>query len=161
MIKVPKKKSKEVLEFATIAKEAAAMMRLLQTYRSPAGKGPDQHFALHHSQFSSNPYNFFVINNWVVGAPANEVCVVVNPKIIEKDKDSKMQVREGCMSFPFRHGIKVNRYNKIKVKYQVPSPDGKKLLDKEEEMTGTMAQIFQHEIQHANGQHIYIGTNSH
>lgn len=161
MIKTPKKKSKEVLEFATIAKEAAAMMRLLQTYRSPAGKGPDQHFALHHSQFSSNPYNFFVINNWVVNAPENEVCVVVNPKIIEKDSSTRKRVREGCMSFPFRNGILVNRYDKIKVTFQVPSEDGKKLLDKEEEMTGIMAQIFQHEVQHAHGHHIYLGTKSH
>lgn len=161
MIKTPKKKSKPVLEFETIAKEAAAMMRLLQTYRSPAGKGPDQHFALHHSQYSSHPYNFFVINNWVVGAQVNEVVVIVNPEIIEKDPTSRRKVREGCMSFPFRHGVEVNRYNKIKVRYQVPSEDGKKLLTKEEEMTGFMAQIFQHEIQHANGGHIYIGSKVH
>lgn len=160
-IKVPNKKSKEVLEFATIAKEAAAMMRLLQTYVSPKGKGPDQHFALHHSQFSTNPYNFFVINNWVVGAPANQVTVIVNPKIVEKDSSSRKRVREGCMSFPFRNGILVNRYDKIKVQFQVPSEDGKKLLDKEEEMTGVMAQIFQHEIQHGHGNHIYLGTKSH
>lgn len=161
MIRVPNKKSKKVLEFATIAKEAAAMKRFLDTYRSLAGKGSDQHFALHHSQFSSNPYNFFVISNWLVGAQPHEVVVVVNPEIIGKDPTSRKKVREGCMSFPFRHGKEVNRYDRIKVRFQVPGENGKTLITKEEEMTGTMAQVFQHEIQHANGSHIYVGSNSH
>lgn len=161
MIKVPSKKSREVLEFETIAADARMMSRMLLTYRSPAGKGPDQHFALHHSQISSDPYNFFVVNPLTFGEKGHEVMVVVNPKILEKDLSTRFKVREGCMSFPFRNGIEVNRYKKIKVSYQVPSADGKKMIRKEEEIEGFMAQIFQHEVQHANGSHIYLGTNSH
>lgn len=117
--------------------------------------------AIHHSQFSSQPYNFFVINSWVVGAKDRETVVVVNPKIISKDKTTKETVREACMSFPFRNGVKVTRYSKIKVSYQFPVDDGEKLEQKEEEVEGLMAYIFQHEMEHARGTHIYVGKNSH
>lgn len=155
MIKVPKKKSRPVLEFATIAKDARAMSRLIQKYVSPIGKGSNNHLAIHHSQYSSDPYNFFVINPHVVGAAPTDTVVVVNPVILEKVKGTKMIVHEGCMSFPFRPGTKVARYGTIKVMYQVPTPDGTSMTNKTEEMTGLMAQIFQHEVEHGHGTHIY------
>lgn len=161
MIKVPSKKSREVLEFETIAADARMMSRMLMTYRSPAGKGPDQHYAIHHSQISSDPYNFFVVNPLTFGEKGHEVMVVVNPKILVKYPETRYKTREACMSFPFRNGIEVNRYKKIRASYQVPSADGKKMIHKEEDIEGFMAQIFQHEVQHANGGHIYLGTNSH
>ena len=62
MIKTPVKPSRPVLEFATIAKDAAAMHRLLQTYVSPNGKGPEMHYAIQHGQYANPSYNFFVTN---------------------------------------------------------------------------------------------------
>lgn len=161
MIRIPKTKSREVLEFATVMQDARAMSRLLTTYVDQKGKGPDQHYAIHHSQFSGDPYNFFVVNPVMFGEKSNGVMVVINPKILEKDSRTRKKVREACMSFPFRHGIEVNRYDRIKVSYQVPTANGKAMIKKEEWMEGFMAQIFQHEVQHANGSHIYAGTNSH
>lgn len=156
MIKTPHKPSKEVLEFATIADDARAMSKLLQTYVSPGiGRGPEHHYALHHSQYSMSPYNFFVIAPRVVGAGENDIVVIVNPQIIEKVKDTHKFVGEACMSFPFRHAIKVRRYDRIKVRYQVPDTKGEKLITKEEEATGFLAQIFQHEDEHRRGSHIY------
>lgn len=159
MFKIPTKKSKPVLEFMTIARDARAMSRKLITYVSPTGKTSDQHFALHHSQFKTDSYNFFVVNPTLFGGKTTDVMVVINPRIIEKS--DKKKVREACMSFPFRHGIEVNRYDKILVSYQVPTEDGKDMITKQELIEGFMAQIFQHEIQHGNGSHIYQGTHSH
>lgn len=161
MIRIPKTKSKKVLEFATIMQDAKAMNRLLCTYVDMGGKGPDQHYAIHHSQISSDPYNFFVVNPKMFGEKESDVMVVVNPEILEKDSSTKKKVREACMSFPLRRGIEVTRYDRIKVRYQVPTPNGKGMKQKEEYVEGFMAQIFQHEVQHAHGQHIYIGSNSH
>jgi len=160
-IKTPHKKSREVLEFATIAQDARAMSRLLLTYTSPGGKGPKEHYAIHHSQFSRDPYNFFVVNPLLFGESGKDVMVVVNPKILEKYPETKKRVMEACMSFPMRRGVEVSRYDKIKVSYQVPTPDGKGMILKEEDIEGFMAQIFQHEIQHGNGSHIYIGSKVH
>ena len=135
----PKKLSRPVLEFATIKDDARAMTKLLLNYVSPAGKKSDQHYAIHHSQYKSNPYNFFVVNPLLFGDPLslkdpeNQVMVVVNPKILDKVSASRKTVREACMSFPFRPGIKVNRYDIIYVSYDVPDEDGKKLIHKEEE----------------------------
>ena len=161
MIKTPVKPSRPVLEFATIAKDAAAMHRLLQTYVSPKGKGPDMHYAIQHGQYANPSYNFFVINNFIVGAKPEEVVVIVNPKIVEKVRGTQVMHREGCMSFPFRHAIKVKRYDEILVEYQVPDEKGEKLISKKDKFTGLMAYIFQHELEHAHGRNIYIGTNSH
>jgi len=161
MIRTPKTKSKEVLEFATVMQEARAMNRLLTTYVDQKGKGPTQHYAIHHSQFSSDPYNFFVVNPLMFGEKVSDVMAVINPKILEKDSSTRKRVRESCMSFPFRNGIEVNRYERIRVSYQVPTANGKAMIKKEEWMDGFMAQIFQHEVQHANGSHIYVGSSSH
>lgn len=155
MIKTPKKSSRKVLEFETIARDARLMSKLIQNYVDPKGKGPAQHFALHHSQFSSDPFNFFVVNPTLVGAGPADIVVVVNPKILSKDPATKKTVQEACMSFPFRPSKKVTRYNTIRVVYQVPTPDGKGMKTKEEDVSGLMAQIFQHELEHARGSHIY------
>lgn len=161
MIRIPTKKSREVLEFETIARDARAMSKLLQTYVSPKGKSSEGHIAIHHSQYSADPYNFFVINPRVVGAQSHEIVVVVNPKILEKKKDTRILSREACMSFPFRHGVKVWRYDAIKVGFHTPAEDGKTMRYEEKEFTGLMAHIFQHEYEHSIGTHIYAGTSSH
>ena len=157
MIKTPKKQSKRVLEFATIEGDVRAMDRLLKEYVSPAGKTSGDHYAIHHSQFSPVPYNFFVINKDLFG-DGKGIMVVVNPKIVEKSEP--VMHREACMSFPFRNGIRVRRYRKVTVQYRVPDDKGEKMVAKEEDLEGMMAFIFQHEIQHAHGLHIYQGNNS-
>jgi len=155
MIKTPKKSSRKVLEFETIARDARLMNKLLRDYVDPRGKSSSQHYAIHHSQFSNDPYNFFVVNPSVVEANPGDIVVVVNPKIISKDRSTKKTVKESCMSFPFRDGKNITRYETIEVSYQVPVEDGKKMKLKEETMSGFMAQIFQHEVEHAHGSHIY------
>lgn len=158
IIKTPKRnnQSRLVNDFETVKADAKAMTKVLLTYRAPGknGKGPNQHFALHHSQYSDSPYNFFVMNPLLFGENENQILVVANPKIIEEIGDRKV-VREACMSFPFRPDCKVRRYSKIKVTYQAPAEDGKTFEDREDVVEDMIAQIFQHEIEHARGTHIY------
>lgn len=160
-ILTPTQNSAEVTNFEQIRIDAEAMHIILKTYVSPTGKGPEQHYALHHSQFSSVPFDFFVINPYLLGAKDNQIVLAINPKIKVLEESRIIRVREGCMSFPFRHGIQVKRYDVIEVTYQVPDERGKKLLTKTDRVEGLMAQIFQHERDHAIGKHIYLGTNSH
>lgn len=144
-----------MLEFETIARDARLMSKILTSYISPAGKGPQMHYALHHSQYKTDPYNFFVVNPTLFGGKPGDVMAVVNPKIVDRDRSSKLRCREACMSFPFRPGKDVMRYSTITVSYQVPAEDGKSMKHKEEVVTGLMAQIFQHELEHARGSHIF------
>lgn len=154
-IVTPTKQSLEVSNFAQIDMMASEMQAALEHddfQRGPWNKGS---IALHHSQVEAeNPFNFFVIKRQIVHAKSNEVVCVVNPKILEKDKNSKTTSREGCISFPFRQDIKVPRYSRVKVEYQLPDKNGT-LITRTEWIEGFMAYIFQHEVQHSLGGHIY------
>lgn len=130
---------------------------ILMHHKSPAPGSTKSHYALHHAQVEKeNPLNFFVINPQLLNLKENTIAVVINPKIIDKKKESKMMMNEGCMSFPFRGDKKVHRYNTIKVEYMIPSEKNPTMFEKKvDELSGLMAQIFQHEIEHTNGSHIY------
>lgn len=107
--------------------------------------------------------------------------VIINPKIIEApiyftDKkafqmfrghdefDGKelipgktpnaKQYMEGCMSFPFRHGKKIQRYNKIRVSYQIAHGRGLKTITTW--LEGLPSQVFQHEFDHIQGENIFF-----
>lgn len=151
---VPKKTSQTVTNFDEIKDKAPELQAVLE--RGDFNHGPfhKNHIALHHSQVDENPYNFFVIKRSIVGAKDNEIIAVINPKIIERDEDSKSTHTEGCISFPFRQDKKVQRYDRVKVQYQVADDKGN-LTMKEEWTEGLMARVFQHEIQHAQGGNIY------
>lgn len=100
-------------------------------------------YAVAHCQVSENPFRIFVVKEGM--APHT---VVINPKITEKYEP--FTAIEACLSFPFRSGVKVKRYFKIKAKYQ-----DRYLNEHEQDFEGIMAQVFQHEMQHFNGQTIY------
>lgn len=154
---VPKKPSKRVENFSQISYEAEEMQYFLEKGKHAPGRAEIKTaFALHHSQVNPEPFNFFVLKQSLVGARNTDVCVIVNPEITWKNLQKKKIIsREGCMSFPFRHDKDVSRYSEIKVRYQVPNVSGG-LIEREEILTGFMALVFQHEIQHAHGQHIYL-----
>lgn len=98
-------------------------------------------------------------NNKGVGLAANQIgedvkiCVIdhddvfyalINPEIIKKSK-KMLLAEEGCLSVPNVLGL-VNRHYKISVK--ALDGHGKQIKIK---ATNTLAQIFQHEIDHLNG----------
>ncbi len=68
----------------------------------------------------------------------------INPEIIEFSDDKDI-AEEGCLSFPdlFEN---VERAGSIRVRYQDPSGE-----EHEEDVTGYLARIIQHETDHLNG----------
>lgn len=120
-------------------------------------------FALHHAQVSSKPFNFFVINSNMEGLSKgylkNQLIVICNPKILEKDKESRIYMKEGCMSYPHKQDKTLLRCNRIYVSYDTLVPNEKRnsltLEHKEEWLEDVNAQIFQHEVEHGHGISIY------
>ena len=76
------------------------------------------------------------------GEPGDEV-VVLNPEI--RASDGSEIDEEGCLSFPGIYG-KVPRALTIQVRYQDLD-----LRPREFELSGWVARIFQHELDHLNG----------
>jgi peptide deformylase len=108
---------------------------------------------LHASQLFPKPYNYFVLSD--EGKKYLGERVIINPKIVEKDKSTKYQAKEGCMSYPFRPFTKLTRYGTIKVEYDTKVFIGDSLKKHKKELKGLAAEIFQHEVDHANGKYIY------
>ncbi|MCK9578715.1 peptide deformylase [bacterium] len=110
--------------------------------------------ALHHSQVSDKPFNFFVVNRKLIPELVFKYRIIINPKLI-KGEGMKIKMPEGCMSFPFRKEKYVERYYKVRVEYQVPVMFGK-LKTITENLTGLQSQVFQHECDHGEGKNIYF-----
>ncbi len=71
--------------------------------------------------------------------------IYINPQIDKVDKQSIQLDEEGCLSIP---GLMVGRerYDKIKIRYY--NIDGKVIRTS---MTGFLSKLFQHELDHLNG----------
>ena len=71
--------------------------------------------------------------------------VLINPVIVEHS-DEIINGEEGCLSYP---GVtrKVDRYLKIKVKYK-----NEQFRSREEEFSGFVSRVIQHEIDHLFGE---------
>lgn len=74
-----------------------------------------------------------------------------------------IEMKEGCMSYPDRKPKNVQRIFKLKVRYWYPVTilGFTFLWRKTEEVEGLKAQIFQHEIQHFEGENIYYPKQKH
>lgn len=107
------------------------MVRLTKTFTDPQGVG------LASTQVGLDGA-FFVAKN---GA---KFITVFNPKILSTGKRTKKYF-EGCLSVPNMWG-EVKRYLNIRVSYQ--DLTGKTIT---KPLTGVLAWIFQHEIDHLNG----------
>lgn len=87
--------------------------------------------------------------------------IYINPQImvaLDKEKiypqvyteeGEREEFYEGCLSFPKFYGT-VKRWMEIKVKYQVINKKNK-LETKKDKLTGMMAIVFQHELDHLEG----------
>lgn len=82
----------------------------------------------------------------------------VEMSLEEKEVMNLYMVKEACMSFPYRNEKNVERYFRIKVKYQIVEKglfNRDKITTVTEWVEGLKAHIFQHEIQHFKGEEIY------
>lgn len=113
--------------------------------------------AMAQPQVSDNPLRYFVVNPDLVKIIEEfEGFIIYNPKIVEKHQDSAFQHKEGCMSYPLKPPIKVKRFETIVAEYGIIT-DVKSLKYKviEKQLSGMAALIFQHELEHMNGQSIW------
>jgi len=76
----------------------------------------------------------------------NFVCF--NPRIVMKSEDSVM-LEETCMSYP-QLLIKIKRPQHIRVRFQTPNGE-----TRTEQFTGLTARVFQHEMEHLDGNMFY------
>ncbi len=77
-------------------------------------------------------------------APAMAPTAIINPEILQYSSDTAKDW-EGCLSVPSLRGL-VPRHNKITVRYF--DQEGNM---QQKELSGFIARIFQHEIDHLNG----------
>lgn len=77
-------------------------------------------------------------------APEMEPTTMINPRILAHS-EQMVKGWEGCLSIPGIRGL-VPRYQAIEVEYI--GRDGKR---HQQELTGFVARIFQHELDHLNG----------
>lgn len=141
-------------------KEAKEILEGIQRgdFATPGGRY-NTCFAMAQPQISNRPLRYFVINPIIASVVAKDLggLVIINPRIISKDKSSKMQSKEACMSYPFRPEKKVKRYAKITISYDVIDdlrhPKVKTVESKE--ISGLTAIICQHELQHLAGKSIF------
>lgn len=146
------KKSKPVKSLEEIKADAEEMKKLIDNGFSHGNYSIA--FALSHSEVNADPFDFFVVAQKLIDDKVFKDRIIINPKITEKDEKTHISMPEACMSVPFRRPKKVKRYFKVKVEYQIE--DNGKLKNKEEEIEGLKAQIFQHQICHNLGENIYF-----
>ena len=158
--------SHKVESWVSIKEEANSLAEFIDG--KDYGDFKDGVFAMHHMQVSEkNPFNFFVLNTEVLPNIIDELGsrFIINPKIVDyiiKSSDVPMmyKMKEGCASFPHKAQKNVARAPVITVEYQIPSPKGSNgLEDKTMQLSGVVAQIFQHEIDHGLGKNIYYQTD--
>lgn len=71
--------------------------------------------------------------------------IYINPQIDKTDKSSTQNGEEGCLSIP-DISLELERYDKIKVRYY--NKEGKAI---KKPLSGFISRLFQHELDHLNG----------
>ena len=96
----------------------------------------------------SQPYRLFIVashpNDRYPHAPTMPPTAMVNPRILHHDREI-VKDWEGCLSVPNVRGL-VPRYQTIEVEYTTRQGE-----TKHEILTGFIARIFQHELDHLDG----------
>jgi len=102
--------------------------------------------AVSHCQIEDNdPLRFFVSSSGEI---------VVNPIIVSHTKIPVDSI-EACTSFPTNPPKTVQRYHKLRVKFQQITLEKTLSEPREEDFSGPEAKVIQHEISHFNGHGIY------
>lgn len=120
-------------------------------------------YAIAHPQVEDkDPLRFFVLNNLTEEFRSWNV-VVINPVIINHTKQ-EIDSKEGCATFSYMPENIVKRFHKIQVELNFLEFQ-KSIIDKEYkptlgkriklDLSGKIAKVFQHEIDHLNAKYIY------
>jgi peptide deformylase len=92
------------------------------------------------------PYRIFAMR----GQPENFVCI--NPRIVHFS-EQQILLEEGCLTFPNLY-VKIKRPQQIRVRFNTPNGD---VMTKQ--FVGMTARIFQHELDHLNGELFFRRAN--
>ena len=159
IITPPHKKQSRLVKDKDMDKIRELLEPLFQLCHKPIGKFPGGKALCHCQIESDDPLRFFVLADG---------SAVINPEIVMKERPTISQ--EGCLSWPFRDVKKVRRFYKISVNFKhlrIPLTKKEKLMQKFKKgnlilkeykgkiIEGDLAFIFQHEIDHFNGNTIY------
>lgn len=112
-------------------------------------------FAIAHPQVSDKPLRYFVVHPDMANIFGG--LVIINPRLLSKNKESKIISKEGCMSYPFRPEKNVKRFREISVTYDVIKDLKNPKLDHVEtkDLEGIGSVVCQHELEHLNGKSIF------
>lgn len=144
------KNTMPVESFDQIKEDVEVMLKMVDAGIIKEGKTVDA-WALHHSQISDTPFNFFVINKGLRDA-FNGRRVIVNPKIT--DQQDLVPFEEECVSLHTDKPFRTRRFENIKVEYQYPKGDGTLKFPHKDFLIGFPAFVFQHEFDHGRGRNI-------
>ena len=112
-------------------------------------------YAIAHCQVTrEDPLRFFLANPQYDIFNKLPEAIIVNAKIVNHTKQIIMK-EEGCLSYATLHPVQVERWNKCDVEYQVITEEGNISEVYKETLSSTLAQVFQHEIDHFNAKYIY------
>ncbi len=144
-----KELSKEVGKEVTKKEDLVDVEAMLLAINANAFAGLHQAgFALAHHQVSKEHFRYFVVNKmWESLFEGN--LVVVNPEILEAPEET-YEMRQGCLSHPYRDSRKVKTYDRLKVKFQ-----DAELKEVEMDLEGIPAIVFLHEWFHTQGKTVY------
>ena len=113
-------------------------------------------FAVAHQQVSTDPLRYFVLNpEWKLGVKAFEGEIIVNPKLISKDRMTRIMFAEGCLSWPYKPPKKVKRFRQIVVSYVIINNKGRIKTITNKSLEELPAIVFQHELDHLNAKTIW------
>ena len=140
-----------------IISEAITIQKMIANREVYApGSKWDECFAVAQPQVSDRPLRYFVLNpKWkeIVKAFGGEI--IVNPRLLSKDKSTRIMFKEGCLSYPFRPIKKTKRFRKIEVTYVIITSKGQITEIPNKPLEEIPAIVFQHELEHLNGKSIW------
>lgn len=144
--------AEQVKNWKEIKKEALELRKFI---KKPEVEGYYKAaYAISHAQVSNKPKNFFVLSEVTADRKLIKMFgswCIINLKIVQFG--DPVYWKEACMSFPFRIERRVDRMNKITVKYRVPFFFWSRPVVRKFE--GLPAFICQHETEHGAGKNIY------
>ena len=130
------------LDYSRILSESKEMLELCNKEH-----GKYKHaFAVAHNQVSSeDPLRFFVLGAGVI---------IINPTLVRSGGVIKTE-KEGCISYPEKDPIDIQRTYKCEVKFMHMYPDGQVGYPITENMKGIPARVFQHMMDILDGKYIF------
>ena len=132
-----------------VVKDALEMIKLCYE----PNPGFSTAYAIAHCQVEAkDPLRFFVVIPELY-----EPMIIINPEITQHTKVT-IDSEEGCVSYPERGKVIVQRHNKVEVQYLSVERDGDLLTTAEnrsDSLGGRIARVFAHEIDHMNSVYIY------